>query len=91
MQPIDRRGRAVAIISTGIVSAVVGGVLHAVLLAVWALSGHFTWVSRDYVWMSPLAAALVLVPGSVTLAALVALSLWSVFRGTSASYRSGED
>lgn len=65
------RTQARAILALGACVAIGAGWIHG--LALWASHawlGSFTWVSRDYAWMSPLAHGVVLLPGAVVLAAM---------------------
>lgn len=66
--PASRWGAALRILLSALVFGVATGLLHAALvLGEWAAFGHFTWFSREFPWMAPIAYTMVFLLGAIPL------------------------
>ena len=66
----SRIGSLGAILGFWIGAAVLTGLLHGAELVVARMSGGLAWFSREFLWMSPVAYALVMAPGALVLGML---------------------
>jgi hypothetical protein len=66
----SRLGWLGAVLGFWIAAAVLTGLLHGAELLVARMSGGLAWFSREFLWMSPIAYALVMAPGALVLGVL---------------------